>query len=227
MFNSLLMMRMRFLTRIFSSNEEEEEDIISDVNRRGLLEMFFFNYCSTMVTDGNTLTWSTRIKCFLFCFLLGIFLSVMGSVSIFFRNFVMFSILFSIGSVMSMASTCFLMGPVKQLKKMVDPTRLISTVVVILMIILTLFSAFYERCPVSSVCVLPISGDDLVFFVVYSIREIRREKLLANVRLIDNDKTKNPSTTLSTLCPVKLNNYFNFNFSSNIPYLDIYFSLLG
>ncbi|KRX44726.1 Vesicle transport protein SFT2A [Trichinella patagoniensis] len=118
---------MRFLTRIFSSNEEEEEDIISDV------------------TNGNTLSWSTRIKCFLFCFLLGIFLSVMGSVSIFFRNFVMFSILFSIGSVMSMASTCFLMGPVKQLKKMVDPTRLISTVVVILMIILTLFSAFYVR----------------------------------------------------------------------------------
>ncbi|KRX44724.1 Vesicle transport protein SFT2A [Trichinella murrelli] len=176
MFNSVLMMRMRFLTRIFSSNEEEEEDIISDV------------------TNGNTLSWSTRIKCFLFCFLLGIFLSVMGSVSIFFRNFVMFSILFSIGSVMSMASTCFLMGPVKQLKKMVDPTRLISTVVVILMIILTLFSAFYERCPVSSVCVLPISGDDLVFFVVYSIREIRREKLLANVRLIDNLPTENPTS---------------------------------
>ncbi|XP_003381175.1 putative vesicle transport protein SFT2A (SFT2 domain-containing protein 1) [Trichinella spiralis] len=76
---------MRFLTRIFSSNDEEEEDIISDV------------------TNGNTLSWSTRIKCFLFCFLFGIFLSVMGSVSIFFRNFVMFSILFSIGSVMSMA----------------------------------------------------------------------------------------------------------------------------
>ncbi|KRX81104.1 Vesicle transport protein SFT2A [Trichinella sp. T6] len=179
---------MRFLTRIFSSNEEEEEDIISDV------------------TDGNTLTWSTRIKCFLFCFLLGIFLSVMGSVSIFFRNFVMFSILFSIGSVMSMASTCFLMGPVKQLKKMVDPTRLISTVVVILMIILTLFSAFYWRK--GALCLLFVFFQYLAMtwyslsYIPYAsiiFSQIRCEKLLANVRLIDNDKTKNPSTTLSTL----------------------------
>ncbi|KRY89919.1 Vesicle transport protein SFT2B [Trichinella pseudospiralis] len=221
---------MRFLTKIFSSNEEEEEeDIISDV------------------TSGYTLSWSTRIKCFIFCFLFGIFLSVMGSVSVFFRNFVMFSILFSIGSVMSMASTCFLMGPVKQLKKMVDPTRWISTVIVLLMIILTLFSAFYVRhfvCLVSAVCDLPISGDDLVLFVVYSIREIRREKLLANVRLIidqphtqlrtrllfhysrrQNKKSVHNSvyTVDVTSCPVKLNNRFNFNFTSNIQ-LDIYFN---
>ncbi|KRZ17752.1 Vesicle transport protein SFT2B [Trichinella zimbabwensis] len=202
-------MRMRFLTKIFSSNEEEEEDIISDV------------------TSGNSLSWSTRIKCFLFCFLFGIFLSVMGSVSVFFRNFVMFSILFSIGSVMSMASTCFLMGPVKQLKKMVDPTRWISTMIVLLMIILTLFSAFYWKK--GALCLLFVIFQYLAM-TWYSLSYIPYARSAVKSCLQTCPETKQKKsvhnfiyTVDGTSCPVKLNNCFNFNFTSNIP-LDIYFS---
>ncbi|CDW55859.1 Vesicle transport protein SFT2B [Trichuris trichiura] len=47
-------------------------------------------------------------------------------------------------------STCFLMGPMKQLKKMADPNRWISSVIVVIMIVMTLFAAFY----VSALCLL-------------------------------------------------------------------------
>lgn len=39
-------------------------------------------------------------------------------------------------------STCFLMGPLNQLKKMFAPTRVIATLLVIVMFCLTLFAAF-------------------------------------------------------------------------------------
>lgn len=40
-----------------------------------------------------------------------------------------------------MLSTCFLMGPIKQIQKMFAPTRLVATIVVMISIILTLISA--------------------------------------------------------------------------------------
>lgn len=41
------------------------------------------------------------------------------------------------------SSTCFLMGPVNQIKKMFAPTRVIATIVVIVMFGLTLFAALW------------------------------------------------------------------------------------
>ncbi|KRY37333.1 Vesicle transport protein SFT2A [Trichinella spiralis] len=210
---------MRFLTRIFSSNDEEEEDIISDV------------------TNGNTLSWSTRIKCFLFCFLFGIFLSVMV-----YNADLMMNLYFVIPGFRQyiLSKFCHVFNFIFHWKCDVNGKidfdsgcNVDDNFNLVFCILLE------ERCPVSSVCVLPISGDDLVLFVVYSIREIRREKLLANVRLINNlpityvqlrirlpfrySRRQNKQSVHNfiytvdvTSCPVKLNNYFNFNFSSNI-----------
>ncbi|KRZ17751.1 Vesicle transport protein SFT2B [Trichinella zimbabwensis] len=194
-------MRMRFLTKIFSSNEEEEEDIISDV------------------TSGNSLSWSTRIKCFLFCFLFGIFLSVMSVYS--------FEILSCFQFYFPLEVTCFLMGPVKQLKKMVDPTRWISTMIVLLMIILTLFSAFYWKK--GALCLLFVIFQYLAM-TWYSLSYIPYARSAVKSCLQTCPETKQKKsvhnfiyTVDGTSCPVKLNNCFNFNFTSNIP-LDIYFS---
>ncbi|KAG9493644.1 hypothetical protein GDO78_001498, partial [Eleutherodactylus coqui] len=41
------------------------------------------------------------------------------------------------------SSTCFLMGPLKQLKKMFEPTRLIATIIMLLCLICTLCAAFW------------------------------------------------------------------------------------
>ncbi|KAA0199208.1 hypothetical protein HAZT_HAZT009114 [Hyalella azteca] len=39
-------------------------------------------------------------------------------------------------------STCFLMGPLKQLERMFAPTRLVATIIMILALIMTLISVF-------------------------------------------------------------------------------------
>jgi hypothetical protein len=43
-----------------------------------------------------------------------------------------FAVLYSIGNVVALSSTLFLMGPVNQLKRMFAPTRLIATIVMLL-----------------------------------------------------------------------------------------------
>lgn len=111
----------------------------------------------------STLSWSTRIKAFCICFVLGILLSFLGSIALFLhRGIVVFAVFYTIGNLVSMArwvdnrnishlpanyfyistySTCFLMGPFKQIKKMFAETRLIATSIVIVSIVMTFVSA--------------------------------------------------------------------------------------
>jgi membrane-associated HD superfamily phosphohydrolase len=93
--------------------------------------------------DQTTLNWGTRIKGFIICFVLGFVLSIMGSAFLALpgKGVIIFAIFYTTGNVLSMASTCFLMGPWKQLKKMFNETRLIATVCVFLFMILTLLAA--------------------------------------------------------------------------------------
>lgn len=42
-------------------------------------------------------------------------------------------------------STCFLMGPVNQIKKMFAPTRVVATVIVVVSFAITLFAAIGVR----------------------------------------------------------------------------------
>lgn len=46
---------------------------------------------------------------------------------------------------MSLCSTLFLMGPIRQIKSMFDPSRLFATLIFLAAIGMTLFSAFYVR----------------------------------------------------------------------------------
>lgn len=113
----------------------------------------------------STLSWSTRIKAFCICFVLGILLSFLGSIALFLHSGIgVFAIFYTIGNLVSMArwvdnwtpeishmpanwfylphcSTCFLMGPFKQIKKMFAETRLIATSIVIVSIVMTFVSA--------------------------------------------------------------------------------------
>lgn len=47
---------------------------------------------------------------------------------------------------MSLSSTLFLMGPIRQIKSMFDPSRLFATLVFLTSMAMTLFCAFYVRC---------------------------------------------------------------------------------
>jgi len=53
-----------------------------------------------------------------------------------------FALLYSIGNIIALASTCFLFGPCSQIKKMFDPVRIWATLIYLAAIGLTLFCAF-------------------------------------------------------------------------------------
>ncbi|XP_043286554.1 vesicle transport protein SFT2A isoform X2 [Venturia canescens] len=96
----------------------------------------------TQIMDESTLSWSTRIKGFAICFIIGILCSFLGSFALFLnRGLTVFAVFYTFGNIISLASTCFLMGPVNQLKKMFASTRIIATLLVFFSLGMTLFAA--------------------------------------------------------------------------------------
>eukprot|EP00002_Diphylleia_rotans_P004938 TRINITY_DN1387_c0_g1_i1.p1 TRINITY_DN1387_c0_g1~~TRINITY_DN1387_c0_g1_i1.p1 ORF type:complete len:153 (-),score=36.76 TRINITY_DN1387_c0_g1_i1:234-692(-) len=91
--------------------------------------------------DCVTLSFQTRMICFTGCFTLGIIISFMAFIN--FADLTKFAVFYSIGNIMALCSTMFLMGPWKQVKKMFDPDRVIATSVYLVTIFLTLFFALY------------------------------------------------------------------------------------
>ncbi|XP_039273795.1 vesicle transport protein SFT2B-like isoform X2 [Styela clava] len=103
----------------------------------------------TSVTGGDSLcpslSWQTRLTGFFACCGIGILLSIVGTILIFFGNTKGFAILYSIGTCTAIASTLFLRGPMAQLKSMFKETRIIATIVMIVMIILTLCAGLWWK----------------------------------------------------------------------------------
>lgn len=96
--------------------------------------------------DSSTLSWSTRIQGFVICFVLGFVFSIIGSILLALpKGLMLFALFYTLGNVMSMSSTCFLMGPWKQLKKMFNETRLFATIGVFAFMLLTLLSALWWK----------------------------------------------------------------------------------
>ncbi|KAB7506595.1 Vesicle transport protein SFT2A [Armadillidium nasatum] len=97
----------------------------------------------TQVVDENSLSWGTRVKGFAICFCTGFVFSILGSVFLFLpKGLTLFAIFYTLGNVLAISSTCFLMGPINQLKKMFAYTRITATVIMIIAFILTLVAAF-------------------------------------------------------------------------------------
>lgn len=85
------------------------------------------------VVEASSLSWSTRIKGFIACFAIGILCSLLGTVLLWVprKGLHLFAVFYTFGNIASIGSTIFLMGPVKQLKRMFEPTRLIATIMVL------------------------------------------------------------------------------------------------
>ncbi|KAI0736930.1 SFT2-domain-containing protein [Fomitopsis betulina] len=82
------------------------------------------------------------------CLAVGFVLSLLGAIFLFFSDFVMFAILYVLGTVVSLIATGFLLGFGKQLKLMFKPIRVIATVVFLLSIVLVLVGAFVIKSDV-------------------------------------------------------------------------------
>ncbi|KAG8451354.1 hypothetical protein GDO86_003529 [Hymenochirus boettgeri] len=97
------------------------------------------------VIETSSLSWGTRIKGFIACFATGVICSILGTCLLWVpgKGTALFAIFYTIGNVASLGSTMFLMGPLKQLKRMFEITRLIATVVMLLCLVLTLCAALW------------------------------------------------------------------------------------
>ncbi|KAI4877434.1 hypothetical protein NFI96_032677, partial [Prochilodus magdalenae] len=83
--------------------------------------------------EASTLGWGTRVKGFIICLVIGLGCSVLGVCCLFIPKIglIFFIVFYTFGNICSLASTMFLMGPMKQLKRMCDKTRAFATVVMI------------------------------------------------------------------------------------------------
>ncbi|XP_074855938.1 vesicle transport protein SFT2B [Carettochelys insculpta] len=97
------------------------------------------------IVDATSLSWGTRVKGFIACFATGVLCSILGTCLLWVprKGLILFAVFYTLGNIASLGSTIFLMGPMRQLKRMFEPTRLIATVVMLLCLILTLCSAFW------------------------------------------------------------------------------------
>uniref|UniRef100_A0A6B2LMD1 Vesicle transport protein n=1 Tax=Arcella intermedia TaxID=1963864 RepID=A0A6B2LMD1_9EUKA len=116
-----------------------------------------------------SLSFKHRIIGFISCTTLGILLSILGTVFLFMLNFIAFGVLYCIGNIVTVIGTLFLQGPVKQVKAMFDKSRVISTVVWLITLVLTLILAFTVQVPVLIVVFVIIQS---LAFAWYSISYI-------------------------------------------------------
>ena len=90
----------------------------------------------------KSLSYTERLTGFAICFVFGFLLSFLSWFAFFRHRFVQYGVITTLGNVCTICSSFFLAGPMKQIKNMVDPNRLIATVIYFFTMILTLVVAF-------------------------------------------------------------------------------------
>ncbi|NXJ95744.1 SFT2B protein, partial [Corythaixoides concolor] len=115
------------LKRVLSGHDAEEPSPLSEV------------------FEATSLSWGTRVKGFIACFAIGCLCSLLGSCLLWVpkKGLMLFAVFYTLGNIASIGSTLFLMGPMKQLKRMFEPTRLIATTVMLVSIKGTSFNSFF------------------------------------------------------------------------------------
>lgn len=93
--------------------------------------------------DNNmcNLSWENRIYGCGACFVIGIALSLFGTIELWLGQWAAFGFLYTLGTITALAGTMFLRGPKSQVKKMFDRDRICATVTLIASIIATILVA--------------------------------------------------------------------------------------
>lgn len=124
------------------------------------------------VDEATTLTWKQRAIGFSITFGVGILLAFLSLTFLWTLQITKFAVLYSIGSVLSLGSTMFLVGPVKQCKNMVQPHRALATGVYLASIAGTLAVAFTMSGFGAFILVLILLIIQFLAFVWYSLTYI-------------------------------------------------------
>ncbi|KAG9348916.1 hypothetical protein JZ751_029233 [Albula glossodonta] len=107
-----------------------------------------------VANEASSLGWGTRVKGFIACFILGAVCSVLGVCMLWFPRIglALFAVFYTLGNFASLTSTMFLMGPLKQLKKMCEKTRALASAIMLTCLALTLCAAFWVWPILHSIC---------------------------------------------------------------------------
>uniref|UniRef100_UPI0037E791FB vesicle transport protein SFT2B-like isoform X2 n=1 Tax=Semicossyphus pulcher TaxID=241346 RepID=UPI0037E791FB len=99
------------------------------------------------VTAASTLSWGTRMRGFIICFVLGVFCSILGTCMLWIPRIglAVFAVLYSVGNLCALGSTMFLVGPLRQLQNMCAKERAIATIIMLVCLVLTLCAAFWWK----------------------------------------------------------------------------------
>lgn len=94
-------------------------------------------------SQATSMSYTTRMYGFIGCFLLGALITfasifAIGDIK---TNPSKFAVLYSLGNIVVLCSTCFLWGCLDQIKGMFDPVRVVATVVYLISICLTVYLA--------------------------------------------------------------------------------------
>ncbi|KAJ1800344.1 hypothetical protein LPJ59_001175 [Coemansia sp. RSA 2399] len=103
-----------------------------------------FNVADPMNSDPGmfNLTWNQRLTAFGSCFILGLAMSIIGTVMIFLGHMAAFAVIYSLGNLISLFGMGFLVGFKRQLKMATAPVRLVAFLVYIGLLIATFVVAF-------------------------------------------------------------------------------------
>lgn len=109
----------------------------------------------TEFSDATTLSWTTRLKGFLICFVTGILFSISATFFLMIPGLVgvrLFAVFYTFGNLIALVSTCFLMGPLNQLKRMFAETRFIAAILVFFFLIFTILAAVvWKNAPLAMI----------------------------------------------------------------------------
>jgi len=114
--------------------------------------------------DASTLSWSTRIKGFAICFGVGVLISILGSIMLYTGSVTKFAILYSLGNIIALCSTCFLMGPLAQIKRMFSSSRWLATVLMLFFLVLTVMSAVWWKVNILALVFMVLQFLSMVWY---------------------------------------------------------------
>jgi len=79
-------------------------------------------------------------------------------------KFAEFAIMTSLGAILSLIGTFFLSGPLNQLKKMFEPTRLIATIVYLTSIVFAILAGLVLKNPVLAIICVAVEYAAMIWY---------------------------------------------------------------
>eukprot|EP00301_Raphidiophrys_heterophryoidea_P021573 c5963_g1_i1.p1 GENE.c5963_g1_i1~~c5963_g1_i1.p1 ORF type:complete len:182 (-),score=22.51 c5963_g1_i1:256-759(-) len=121
-----------------------------------------------------SLSRTQRLYGFAICLAIGIIITFVGWLTLLTGNIAAFAVLYTVGNIIALCSSGFLVGPCKQVKNMFAPTRRIATCVYFVAMILTIIVAFATKKPALCIIMIVIQWAALVWYFLSYIPYGRR-----------------------------------------------------